>query len=100
MVGTTMKAAREHRGMTLRSVGRKLGRSHSTLYRWEEGLLTPEPREVAAFLDAVEADRAFRAAAYAELTAPASVVLVQYGGDADDVDVPHAAAVMREAARG
>ncbi|HEY8371350.1 MAG TPA: helix-turn-helix transcriptional regulator [Pseudonocardiaceae bacterium] len=52
-LGAELRAAREQAGLSLRALGEKLGKSFTTLSKWENGRLTPRPEEVASYLTAL-----------------------------------------------
>lgn len=49
-LGAALQAARERAKVSQRKVGEALGRSHTTISRWESGEIVPSIEDVAAFL--------------------------------------------------
>ncbi|MDA3627558.1 helix-turn-helix transcriptional regulator [Saccharopolyspora sp. WRP15-2] len=60
-LGAELRRAREESGLGLRQLAAKLGTSHATVSRWENGARSPKPEDVAAYLAKVDASAELRA---------------------------------------
>ncbi|MGP4020783.1 helix-turn-helix domain-containing protein [Saccharopolyspora sp. 5N708] len=60
-LGAELRRAREEADLGLRQLAAQLGTSHATVSRWENGLRSPKPEDVAAYLAKVDAPAELRA---------------------------------------
>lgn len=61
-IGVELRRAREDAGLSVRQLAEKIGKSHTTVGRWESGARSPRPVDVATVLSALGADNSLREA--------------------------------------
>ncbi|QUH00027.1 helix-turn-helix domain-containing protein [Saccharopolyspora erythraea] len=59
-IGVELRRAREDAGLSARQLAEKIGKSHTTVGRWESGERSPRPVDVATVLSALGADNHLR----------------------------------------